>query len=77
MNQFYVIEIQTNSDGTSGNFVWGYANRNEAEAKFHTAAAYAAQSTVLVHSVVMLTKEGHLLKNDFYIHPAEPEPAEE
>lgn len=77
MNNYYVIEIQTNADGTSGNFVWGYANRNEAEAKFHSAAAYAAQSTVLVHSVVMLTKEGNLLKNDYYIHPAEPEPAEE
>ena len=31
MYNYYVIELQTNADGTSGNFVWGYAEHGEAE----------------------------------------------
>lgn len=73
MNQYYVIEIQTNADGTSGNFVWGFADKADAEAKYHTVAAAAAKSAVLVHTVTMLTKEGNLVKNEAYRHPAEEE----
>lgn len=77
MNQYYVIEIQNNADGTSGNFVWGFANRNDAEEKFHTVAAFAAKSSVLVHTVVMLTRTGTNVKNESYTHPVEPEPEPE
>ena len=71
MNNFYVIEIQTNADNTSGNFVWGFTDRADAEAKYHTVAAAAAKSAVLVHTVAMLTKEGGLVKNEAYKHPEE------
>lgn len=71
MNQYYVIEIQTNVDGTSGNFVWGFADRADAETKYHTVAAAAAKSAVLVHTVAMLTKEGAYLKNEAYRHPVQ------
>lgn len=73
MNNYYVIEIQTNADGTSGNFVFGFSDRADAEAKYHTVAAAAAKSTVMVHSVVMLTNRGSNIKNEAYIHPAEEE----
>ena len=69
--KYKVIEIQTNADGTSGNSVFDYDNRADAEAKFHTVAAAAAKSAVLVHTVVMLTSEGALVKSECYKHPAE------
>lgn len=67
---FYVIEIQTN-EGTAGNFVWNYADRADAEEKFHTVAAAAAKSAVLVHTIVLLTREGAMIKSECYKHPAE------
>ena len=48
MNKYYVIEIQTNADGTSGNLVVPYAEKADAEAKYHQVAAVAAESAVLV-----------------------------
>ena len=69
--KYYVIEIQTNADGTSGNLVFSYAERADAEEKFHQTAAVAAKSTVLVHTVVMMTREGAFVKNESYTHPGE------
>ena len=71
MNNYYVIEIQTNTDGTSGNSVWGFTDRADAEAKYHTVAAVAAKSAVMVHSVAMLTNRGSNIKNEAYTHPVE------
>jgi hypothetical protein len=71
MNKFYVIEIQTNADGTSGNLVFSYAEKADAEEKLHQVSAVAAKSAVLVHSVAMLTCEGALVKNESYTHPVE------
>lgn len=65
---YYVIEIQSTSE-TSGNFVWNFNAREDAEAKFHTVAAAAAKSAVLVHTVVLLTREGALIKSECYKHP--------
>ena len=65
---FYVIEIQTNAESAS-NLVWSFDAREDAEAKFHTVAAAAAKSAVLVHTVVLLTREGVLVKSESYTHP--------
>ena len=70
---FYVIEIQTYADGTHGTLVYDYTDRNEAFAKYHTVLAAAAQSSVLVHTCVILTREGALLASEHFIHPAETE----
>ena len=67
---YYVIEIQS-TDSTAANLVWNYDDRADAEAKFHTVAAAAAKSAVLVHTVVMITREGVLIKAESYKHPAE------
>lgn len=69
--KYFVIEIQNNADGTSGNLVFGFDNKPDAEAKFHTVAAAAAVSTVQVHAVAMLTREGVLVKRESYTHPEE------
>ena len=70
---FYVIEIQTNSDGTSGNFVFDFNDRSDADAKYGTLYAAAAKSSVLVHTVVMLTDRGDMLAHKAFVHPVEEE----
>ena len=68
---FYVIEIQTNSDGTSGNFVFSFNDRSDADEKYGTLYAAAAKSAVLVHTVVMLSDRGDLLAKKAFVHPVE------
>ena len=78
MNNYYVIEIQTNGDGTSGNFVFGFADRAGAEDKFIALRAYARQSTVHIHAVLWIDKLGNTIERKSYIHPIpEPEPVAE
>ena len=75
MNNFYVIEIQTAADGTSGNFVFGFADKAGAEDKFIALRAYARQSTVHIHTVLWIDKQGNTIERKSYIHPnPEPEP---
>ena len=72
---YYVIEIQTNADGTSGNFVFGFAGKDDAEAKFLALRGFALQSNIMVHTVVWLDNRGNLIDKKAYIHPVvEPEP---
>ena len=50
MKNYYVIEIQTNSDGTSGNIVTGYEEKTAAETAYlSTRAAAAVSSAVAPH----------------------------
>lgn len=77
--QYIVIELQTNNaNGTVGNLVYAYADRNEAERKYHLILADAAVSTINVHAAVLMTNEGQVLMNSVYYHPDEtPEGASE
>lgn len=68
---FYVIEIQTNADGTHGTLVYDYPDRNEALAKYHTVLAAAATSSVLVHACTILTREGAQIAHEAFTHPIE------
>lgn len=65
---YIVIEIQTNADGTVGTIVTQWNDRNQAESKFHNILAYAAGSALPVHSAVLLTNDGLLLRNESYTH---------
>lgn len=71
---YIVIEIQTNPNGTVGNFVWAYENRSNAEEKYHTVLATAAKSGLPCHAAVMLQNDGLQLAAQAY--KVEPEPAE-
>lgn len=71
--KYIVMEIQ--NSGTVATIVTQHDTRNEAESKFHQILFSAAISSVPVHSAVMLTDEGFLLRNECYKHPAE-EPEE-
>lgn len=55
---YIVVEIQTNADGTVGiPAPTAYADRQQAEAKYHTILAAAAISQVPKHGAIMFTDE--------------------
>jgi len=74
---FIVLEIQTHADGTVGTLVDSYADRNDAENKYHTILAYASKSNLPMHSAVMVTNDGVLIRSESYNHPQEDETTEE
>ena len=76
MKNYYVIEIQTNADGTSGNIVIGYEDKDEAEQAYLTTRAAAARSSVLLHAVMWIDKYGNTLEKKHYVHPV-PEAEEQ
>lgn len=65
---FIVMEIQTNADGTVGNFVWTYSTVPEAESKYHSVLAAAAISTLPKHACVMMNNEGVVFRYQCYEH---------
>lgn len=73
---FIVIEIQA-GNAEASTLVNSYTDREQAESKYHFILSAAAVSEVPVHSAVMLTETGTRIKNECYIHSAEPEPEEE
>lgn len=73
---YLVMEIQKTNKGAVSNLVTSHAERADAENKYHTVLAYASVSTCDVHSAVMLTDEGDLIKKETYYH-GQPEEDEE
>lgn len=55
---YIVVEIQTNADGTVGNLVFAYADKNEAYSKYHSILASAAISALPKHAAVILQNDG-------------------
>ena len=68
---YIVIELQTNNDGTVGNLVYAYTNRNEAEQKYHLILSSAAVSSLPAHAAVLLTGDGRMLASQCYRHVEE------
>lgn len=73
---YLVMEIQKSNKGQVSQLVTSHAERAEAEQKYHTVLAYASVSTCDVHSAVMLTDEGDMVKKETYYH-GQPEEEEE
>lgn len=69
---FIVMEIQSN-DKVAATLINSYTDRNVAESKFHQILTSAAVSTVLVHSAVLMTDNGRVLKNETYRHDPKTE----
>ena len=65
---YIVIEIQTNEDGSVGNFVWKFDAQADAEAKWHSVLATAAKSSLPVHSCTILRNDGLQLASMYYEH---------
>lgn len=70
---YIVIEMQTNNGTTAIVPPIAYANRQQAEAAFHTILAAAAVSSVEKHTAVMLDQDGRLVRSECYNHGAEEE----
>lgn len=68
---FIVIELQKLGDDNVANIVTPYANKNEAESKYHDILKAAAISPVPIHSAMIVTEEGFLLKSEYYEHKLE------
>lgn len=76
---YIVIEIQTNADGSVGNFVWAYSdpkktdNENELDAfaKYHAVLSAAAKSSLPVHSAVLLRNDAVLIAGQLFKHGEE------
>ena len=66
--KFLVIEIQTNKDGSVGNFVFAYESELEARSKYHAVLSAAATSTIPVHAAVLLTSDGSYVTGERFEH---------
>lgn len=65
---YLVIEIQKTNNGSLSAITTTHESRDEAEQKYHTVLAYAAVSSVNVHSAVMLDDTGMRIKGETYYH---------
>jgi hypothetical protein len=68
--KYLVIELQSTGDSVS-NIVTTHDTINQAESKFHQILTSAAVSSVPVHSAVVMTDEGHVMKHECYKHITE------
>ena len=71
MFNYYAIEIQSNAD--SGSLLpFGFENKGDCEGKFLALRDAARQSSVLVHTVLFIDKNGnHMERPAVYTHPVE------
>ena len=67
------MEIQASENGQVSTLVDKYDTQNEADNKYHTILAAASISEVYIHSAVILTEKGRLVKSETYKHEAEVE----
>lgn len=65
---YLVIEMQKQSDGTIAQITTSYIDRNTAEQKYHEILSFAAVSSVPIHTAVILSEEGNLIKKESYRH---------
>lgn len=68
---YIVLELQTNSDGSVGNFVWAYATQEQAFAKYHAVLSAAAVSALPVHAAVILDNHGLQIAAQSFEHEVE------
>ena len=66
--KYIVIEIQVQSDGTTGTFTWAYDNTADAMAKYYSVLAVAVQSQVAVHTAVILDETGSVYRKECIRH---------
>ena len=65
---YYIIELQTNIDGTGAHLVQTDTDRNSAEAKYHGVLQFAAVSNVYKHSATIIDEEGVSVMHQCYVH---------
>ena len=68
---YFVLEIQINNE-TGSILPFAYANRDDAEEKYHTILSVAAKSSVPKHSAILMAENGVVIKHESYFHIEEP-----
>ena len=68
---YTVIELQTDSGGTTSVLCTTHETQAEAESKYHTVLSHAAISSVAIHSAAILTPESAVIRNQCYKHITE------
>lgn len=73
MNQkgYLVVEMQKQSNGMIAQICTSYTDRQIAEQKYHEILSYAAVSSVPIHTAVILSEEGNIIKKEVYRHEVE------
>lgn len=73
MYNYYVIEMQTNADGTGSLLPYGHADKGAAEDQFHSMCISARQGGVMIDTVMFVDNKGnHVKQPESYVHPVEP-----
>lgn len=67
---YIVLEIQATSDNVAP-IVTQHSTEPEAQAKYHDVLAHAAISAVPVHSALLMTDSGGVLRSETYRHESE------
>ena len=70
---YIVIELQTNADGSIGNFVWAYEDKDQAFSKYHHVLASAAISALPCHACVILKNDGQQIAAESFEHGEQSE----
>ena len=65
---YLVVEMQKQTDGSMAHIETAFTDRNTAEQKYHEVLSYAAVSTIPIHTAVILSDEGNLIKKETYRH---------
>ena len=65
---YLVVEMQKQIDGSMSHLETAFTDRNTAEQKYHEVLSYAAVSTIPIHTAVILSEEGNLIKKETYRH---------
>ena len=64
---YFVIELQTNQDGTTAILTSTYPTKNEALSKYHTILSFAAVSELPVHSAVVIDEQGRQIAREAFV----------
>ena len=66
---YIVIEIQTNNEGeTAIAPVKTFTEQSTALQEFFQTVAYAVVSTLQIHTVVLMTADGNIIRKEVYRH---------
>lgn len=68
---YLVVELQKLADGSLAQICTPFTDRNTAEQKYHEILSFAAVSTIPIHTAVILSEEGNLIKKESYRHEVE------
>ena len=69
---YIVLEMQTDTDGNVASIMNSYTDINQADSAYYQALSAAAISNVKVHTIMMFTPTGQIIKSDYYKHATEP-----